>query len=762
MKGNLRPFVFKRESMPNTINIDGINELDFSLGVGLTSVLTSPGVITIAGLVGLDHGGTNVDLSAGGGAVAVTGKFVLKQDAAHVITSAALIATDIPDLSGIYLPLTGGTLTGDLLFSLDNTHDIGASGATRPRTIYLGTSAITPDVQITGSTGNMELMWNGTANTYDIAGNANALRLGPFNTGAVVLGQPGWQVFPNVYASGPTLQGQMYFDFGSAASSALIVREGQGGTVKERFRIDLNANFIFTKGTSGSGHILFTNDNVSDIGAVGATRPRTGYFGTSVLAPLFNAGTGFQVAGAATTGHVLRGNGTNFVDAALQASDIPSLSSIYLPLTGGTLTGPLTIGDILKITGNASLPAATTAALYIGSGYASDSVIRIQLASDDFNRADGALGANWTDNAGAFKIVSNLAACNSSADAIEFNHYSAVSFLNDQWAQATVTSVAAGTYIGLSVRGASGSTKTGYVLYSNGSTVFLSKMIAGSRTVFNGGSSIGTLAINDVVLLTVQGTTLTVYKNGVSLFSVVDSAIASGSPGIGGFGTAGTSTIDNWSAGVFNGPLGRIYVGDGTGVYKLEFAKRVGSVDTVLFTFSDSGVLTLTNIVSSVATGTQPYAATSTTLNTNLNADLLDGLHSTAFPQLLTGPAKLTGQSAAQAAQLVFATGTSPGAGLYRISYVATITTVDGVASVLGGANGFQIIFTNANGDAVVKTSNPTTPNISAIDATGTTISGCVLGYAAASTNINYSFGYTSTGGFMRYDLAIFVEYLGA
>lgn len=40
--------------------------------------------------------------------------------------------------STAYLPLTGGTLTGNLLFT-DNTYDIGASNATRPRSIYVGT-----------------------------------------------------------------------------------------------------------------------------------------------------------------------------------------------------------------------------------------------------------------------------------------------------------------------------------------------------------------------------------------------------------------------------------------------------------------------------------------------------------------------------------------------------------------------------------------------------------------------------------------------
>lgn len=40
--------------------------------------------------------------------------------------------------TGSYLPLTGGTLTGNLLFSADNTKDIGASGATRPRDVFVG------------------------------------------------------------------------------------------------------------------------------------------------------------------------------------------------------------------------------------------------------------------------------------------------------------------------------------------------------------------------------------------------------------------------------------------------------------------------------------------------------------------------------------------------------------------------------------------------------------------------------------------------
>jgi hypothetical protein len=45
--------------------------------------------------------------------------------------------------TGSYLPLDGSApMTGDLTFSSDNAHDVGASGATRPRTVYVGTDAI--------------------------------------------------------------------------------------------------------------------------------------------------------------------------------------------------------------------------------------------------------------------------------------------------------------------------------------------------------------------------------------------------------------------------------------------------------------------------------------------------------------------------------------------------------------------------------------------------------------------------------------------
>lgn len=121
-----------------------------------------------------------------------------------------------------------------------------------------------------------------------------------------------------------------------------------------------------------------------------------------------------------------------------------------------------------------------------------------------------------------------------------------------------------------------------------------------------------------------------------------------------------------------------------------------------------------------------------------------------------------TARSAAIAATTLYAVPATQ-KGMYRVSYEASITQAATTSSSLGGANGFQVKFTNGNGDSVVKTSNPTTPVVSAANTTGTTISGALYAYCNGGTNLQFLFDYTSVGGTpMQYDLAVFAEYLGS
>jgi hypothetical protein len=120
----------------------------------------------------------------------------------------------------------------------------------------------------------------------------------------------------------------------------------------------------------------------------------------------------------------------------------------------------------------------------------------------------------------------------------------------------------------------------------------------------------------------------------------------------------------------------------------------------------------------------------------------------------------LTAQAAAIGSTLLYAV-PAASAGMYRVSWVATVTTVDGAASVLGGTTGFQITYTDGD-DSVVKTSPRTVTSGVDTDATNTTataLSGVIVVSAKSSTNINYQMGYTSTTpGQMKFNLHLKME----
>lgn len=58
-----------------------------------------------------------------------------------------------------------------------------------------------------------------------------------------------------------------------------------------------------------------------------------------VAGTIFNPSTGFEIGGAAPSGHYLRGNGTNYIDGTIQTGDIPSLAATYCTIVGCTMTG---------------------------------------------------------------------------------------------------------------------------------------------------------------------------------------------------------------------------------------------------------------------------------------------------------------------------------------------------------------------------------------------------------------------------------------
>jgi hypothetical protein len=183
-----------------------------------------------------------------------------------------------------------------------------------------------------------------------------------------------------------------------------------------------------------------------------------------------------------------------------------------------------------------------------------------ELASDDFNRADGPLGSNWTTvyDFGALAISSNQVTGGGGEGLVRWS--GAGSFTDDQYSQVTMTAVTAGATQGVAVRltGTSFATAKGYMCGSISTTGNLRYRIF----YMNADSDFTQVAVEDSGTLDVQAgdviklvvtfsggvNTLTGYRNGVAisgLIGVTDSTIGSG----GKPGFAVRNIADTWSAG---------------------------------------------------------------------------------------------------------------------------------------------------------------------------------------------------------------------
>lgn len=244
--------------------------------------------------------------------------------------------------------------TGHFLDATDNTYDIGASGANRPRNIYVGTNAI-----VSGNVGIGSLA-PGTA--LDVAG------LSRFGTS-----------FEATNTTSPKIAA-----FG-AGPSYIIARDStnnielQLGADTDRAYVGTitNHNLDFEINGSSKWHINTSGalggavDNSYDIGDTATTfRPRTGYFGTSLVSPI--------LAGGSSTTQTLTlqpttGAGTTGSDLILSAGNNGATQGIRVLASGnigiGTYPAPTDVVDgiakfviVKSNTGTFSVNSATTSA----------------------------------------------------------------------------------------------------------------------------------------------------------------------------------------------------------------------------------------------------------------------------------------------------------------------------------------------------------------------------------------------------------------
>lgn len=179
---------------------------------------------------------------------------------------------------------------------------------------------------------------------------------------------------------------------------------------------------------------------------------------------------------------------------------------------------------------------------------------RTTLASDDFNRADGGLGSNWTTivSTTAPAIVSNTihdqgAAASSGA------FYSGVpNWPSDSWAQITLVTqeASAGSQgVGLRIQPAAYSGYLGFFDAGTGN-LRIRRVDAGAAT--NLVAVAYTFAANDVLRFEAIASQLRLYINDVLKLATFDTTYKTGSAGYIGFRQAADNSCDDWSAGSFD------------------------------------------------------------------------------------------------------------------------------------------------------------------------------------------------------------------
>lgn len=161
--------------------------------------------------------------------------------------------------------------------------------------------------------------------------------------------------------------------------------------------------------------------------------------------------------------------------------------------------------------------------------------------------------SNWTNEVGTFTVAGNKVSPSTfSASHAMALYTNSILLPVDQSCQMTIAANAAGAPICVVVRGqqqANPSVNTYYAFGVDGTsnTWSIFKVISGTVTTLISGSR--TPALNDVIKLTVVGSVLTAFVNGVQIGTTTDSSIATGIPGIAAVFGSSQQSGSNWSAG---------------------------------------------------------------------------------------------------------------------------------------------------------------------------------------------------------------------
>lgn len=745
-----------------------------------------------SGLLALGVGGTGVDLSATGAAT-----FVLAQDASHVISARALVAGDIPSLSaakitsgllalgvggtGVDLSATGGTTK---IIAQDASHVISARDLVAGDIPSLSAAKITSGLLALGVGGTgVDLSATG-GTTFVLAQDAShvisaralvaadipLLSAAKITSGVLALAQGG-----NTFA----LLGDLIYGGVAAAPTVL---SGQITTTKK---------YLSQTGSgAASAAPVWAQINYADLAGTTPTPPS----GAVLWNALGNAGGALTLA-----------NGTN----ATTFNHTSAVVWTWANTTAATSGGTVTASPVISLSGRLFNSGTDTAALWALQNIVSTALtftptLISESASNVVTLTIGThtlVAGNWVTftglTTGSWLNAQNARITSVTATTILFTDPTSHGTQSGAGTTGTVTQIpinemtftptgsAGEACLNLPVGGGFGNLNPGHggLRFAGmvAFTGFNAISSAGGLAVYTGGAAasvpcfgmynraaglavrVGILEFGDnspgnsAVSYNAEGTNFSVALKGNNTTNVTNPAVMLGNAnsltatannqiGVGvGYSkgssvahvfapTSGTATfqslVNKYSVNQTGGANGNV-----TGLLISAVETAVGG--THLMLDLQAGAAGTTSVLAINSAGVATKYASSALVSQGIASEI--------------ATIDLTAQSAAIAATNLIAS--APRSGMYRISWSATITTVDGSASVLGGANGFQIIYTSPT-DSVVKTTVPGASITSAGNTTGTAVGGTIVVYAKTGTAIQYQYGYTSTTpGQMVYEL---------
>jgi hypothetical protein len=154
--------------------------------------------------------------------------------------------------------------------------------------------------------------------------------------------------------------------------------------------------------------------------------------------------------------------------------------------------------------------------------------------------------ANWSFGLGTYNASSLGGQAGGSAASIAYDNSN--TYTNNQYAQCQLNSTGSNVN-GVAVRAASGGNAYVFRASVTAGSYMVGKFVAGTGTNLSGNIA-QTFSVGDALLLTVVGTTLTAYQNGVQLYTTTDSSLTAGAAGVSGAGIGGGGTsITSWQGG---------------------------------------------------------------------------------------------------------------------------------------------------------------------------------------------------------------------